>query len=136
MDYQKPFTLIIADDDEDDRELLSNIFLQNERFKLVNCLKSGIEVFDEISRKKNIPDVLLIDMYMPYFTGVEIVRALETMNAAPSMVKFVISSDINMIEKGEQLDNPYIIFIKKPVSRQEMNDLPSILMDSLSTIMA
>ncbi len=132
MEYHTPFTLIIADDDQDDRELLSDLFLNNKSFELMSCLKSGIEVFDEISRKKNVPDILLIDMYMPYFTGVEVVNALETMNAAPTTIKFVISGDVNLTEKEKHYGNPYVIFIKKPVTNQEINNLPGVLLERMN----
>lgn len=131
QNVMEPFTIIVADDDADDRELFRDIFLDNEKFVLKGCLTSGIEVFDEISRKKNVPDILLIDMYMPFFTGIEVVKALETLEAAPTMIKFVISTDINTAEKDNHIDNPYIIFLKKPVTIAEMKELPNIILDTL-----
>ncbi|WP_293894442.1 response regulator [Flavobacterium sp.] len=126
-----PFTIIVADDDAEDRELFREIFQRNEKFILMGCLTSGVEVFDEISRKKNIPDVLLVDMYMPFFSGIDVVKALEELHAAPTMYKFVISTTSNIAENEPQLHSPYIVFLKKPSSRQEIQALPGLIMGYL-----
>lgn len=131
MDPLNPFTIIVADDDAEDRELFREIFQRDQRFTLEGCLTSGIEVFDEISRKKNIPDVLLVDMYMPFFSGIDLVKALEELHAAPTMYKFVISTTSNIAENEAQLHSPYIVFLKKPVSMQEINALPSVILGHL-----
>lgn len=128
MESIRPFTIMVADDDDEDRALFQEIFQHDERFTLTRCLTSGVEVFDEISRKKNIPDVLLVDMYMPFFTGVDLVKALAELHAAPNMYKFVISTTSNISENEEQLDSPYIFFLKKPVSMKEINALPSLIL--------
>ena len=128
MESIRPFTIMVADDDDEDRALFQEIFQHDERFTLTCCLTSGVEVFDEISRKKNIPDVLLVDMYMPFFTGVDLVKALAELHAAPTMYKFVISTTSNISENEEQLDSPYIFFLKKPVSMKEINALPSLIL--------
>jgi len=131
MKYHNPFTIIVADDDSEDRELFRELFLHHEDFTLLGCLTSGIEVFDEISRKKNVPDVLLIDMYMPFFTGLDVVKALEKLNAAPMSFKFVISTAESIPEMEILRNNPYIIFIKKPVTTEEIKALPNLLLEHL-----
>ncbi len=128
MDPLHPFTIMVADDDDDDRELFRDIFQRDDRFTLMGCLSSGVEVLDEISRKKNIPDVLLVDMYMPYFTGVDLVKALAELHAAPAMYKFVISTTTNIAENEAQLHSPYIVFLKKPVTLQEITALPGLIL--------
>ena len=128
MEPIHPFSIMVADDDAEDRDLFQEIFDRDERFTLTRCLSSGVEVFDEISRKKNIPDVLLVDMYMPFFTGVDLVKALAKLHAAPTMYKFVISTTSNIAENEAQLNSPYIIFLKKPVSIQEINALPGLIL--------
>lgn len=131
MESERPLTITIADDDEDDRELLKFLFNQNEKFELLGCFDSGVEVVKEIMVKKNIPDILLIDMYMPLLTGSEVVKKLEESNISPHMNKFIISTQINSAEQNKYLNNPMVKFIKKPVTLAEINDLPGIILDSL-----
>lgn len=129
---KKPLKIIIADDDEEDRELLKFLFNQNERFELTGCFNSGIDAIKEIMINKNIPDILLIDMYMPLLTGLEVIMKLEESGIAPNLNKFIISTTINSAEQSKFVDNPYVNFIQKPVSLVEINDLPGIILETLN----
>ena len=131
MDPLTPFSIIVADDDEEDRDLFRDIFQHDPHFDLEGCLTSGVEVFDEIIRKKNVPDVLLIDMYMPFFSGIDLIKALDEIHAAPTMYKFIISTTTNVAENEPQLRSPYVVFLKKPVSMQEINALPGVILSYL-----
>lgn len=135
MQHPNPFTITIADDDDDDRELFQDLFQRDERFTLLSCLNSGRAVFDDIIRQKKIPDVLLVDMYMPFFTGVDVVNALEKMDVGTTMYKFVTST-LEYIPELEPLSgNPYIVFIKKPVTTKEIDALPGIMLHYLEARM-
>ncbi len=131
MKLNKPLTIFIADDDEDDRELLKFLFNQNDKFEVVGYFDSGVDVVKEIMVKKNVPDILLIDMYMPLLNGTEVVKKLVESNTAPDMYKFVISTQINTSEQNKYLDNSSVKFLKKPTSLAEINDLPGIILDTL-----
>ncbi|MFA6273950.1 MAG: response regulator [Candidatus Paceibacterota bacterium] len=131
MKFDKPLRIVVADDDEDDREVLRFLFNQNDKFELVGCFDSGIDVVKEIMVRKNIPDILLIDMYMPLLTGTEVVKKLIDSNAAPDMYKFVISTQINTAEQNKYLDNPTVRFLKKPTSLVEINDLQGFILETL-----
>lgn len=132
MSTQKPLTIMIADDDFDDRELLKFLFNQNEKFELIGCYNLGAEVINEIITKKNIPDILVIDMYMPMISGIEVVMQLEETGLTNSMAKFIISTNINTTEEIKYATNPSIKFLKKPVSLVEINDLPGLILESLN----
>jgi CheY-like chemotaxis protein len=131
MKPTKPLTIIVADDDEDDREVLKFLFNQNEKFELVKVFDSGIEAVKEIMINKNIPDILLIDMYMPLLNGTEVVKKLEESNAAPNMHKFIISTQINTSEQNKYLGNRKVKFLKKPNTLKDIHDLPGIILDTL-----
>lgn len=131
MSTNKPLTIIIADDDEDDRELLKFLFNQNEKFEVLGCFESGIAALKEIMIEKNVPDILLIDMYMPMLTGAEVVMKLHESGTASDMNVFIISTTINNSEQNKFEHIPSVIFLKKPVSLVEINDLPGIILESL-----
>src|SRR6187431_1740170 len=122
MKPTKKLTIIVADDDIDDRELLQFLFTQNERFELLGCFESGIEVIKEIIINKSVPDILLIDMYMPLLNGTEIIKKIEDSGVAPNMSKFVISTTIDVTEQNNFLNDPSVKFIKKPTTLVEIND--------------
>lgn len=132
MKNNKPLTIMVADDDSDDRELLTSLFNENEDFELLYCFESGIDAIKEIMVKKNIPDILLIDMYMPMLTGSEIVKKLEESETAPNTYKFVLSTTINSAEENKYIDNPKVKFIRKPTSLEEVNKLPQIILEHIN----
>lgn len=132
MELYKPLTIMIADDDQDDKELLQFLFDKNDHFELLGCFDSGIEVIEEIVEKGNIPDILIIDMYMPFLTGTEVVHKLQESGVVHNMNTFVISTTINLTEQEKYLENPSVKFIKKPVTLVEINDLPGIILESLN----
>jgi CheY-like chemotaxis protein len=129
MKSKKTLKIIVADDDQEDREVLKFLFNQNDRFELVGCFESGIEVIKEIMVNKSIPDILLIDMYMPMLTGTEIIKRIEDSGIAPDMIKFIISTTINTTEQNKFINNPSVKFIKKAVSLTEINDLPGKILE-------
>ncbi|MCF6133231.1 response regulator [Flavobacterium wongokense] len=131
MELHKPLTIFIADDDEDDRELLKFLFNQNEKFEVIGYFDSGIEVVKEILIKKNIPDILLIDMYMPLLNGTEVVKKITESGEAMDMQKFVISTQINTTEQNKYIDDRTVKFLKKPTSLAEIHDLPGIILETL-----
>jgi FixJ family two-component response regulator len=132
MELNKPLSIIIADDDQDDKELLQYLFNKNDKFELIGCFDSGLDVIEEIITKGNVPDVLIIDMYMPFLTGIEVVSKLEKSGVAPNMNTFIISTTINVTEQDNHIDNSSINFIKKPVTLVEINDLPGIILETLN----
>ena len=109
MNPNKPLTIIIADDDEDDREALMSLFGHNEKFEVIECFESGIDAIKEIMVKKTIPDILIIDMYMPMLTGAEVVQKLIDSNTAPKMHKFILSTTINSTEQNKYCCLPNIL---------------------------
>lgn len=131
MELHTPYSILVADDDDEDRDLFDEIFRRDNRFRLMGIVESGVEVLDELSRKKHVPDVLLLDMYMPHFTGVDVVKALEDLHAAPTTYKFIISTTNNIAENEPVLHSPYIIFLKKPASREEIHALPGLIVQHM-----
>ena len=132
MKLHKPLTVIIADDDQDDIELLEFLFSKNENFELIGCFNSGIKVIEEIITKGNVPDILIIDMYMPLYTGSEVVHKLVESGVAPNMNSFIISTTINTIEQEKYSQNSNVQFVKKTVTLIEINDLPGIVLECLN----
>lgn len=131
MDSKHHFTIMVVDHEKEDRDLFHDVFLHHERFTLLGCLSSGIEALDEISNKKDIPDVLLVDRHMPFFSGLNLVQALEQLEDGRSIYKFILSATNTISENEPTPHNPHIIYLKKPTSTLEVNALPGIILDYL-----
>jgi DNA-binding response OmpR family regulator len=68
-----PVKILIADDDDDFREVLS-VFLSGEGYKIVEA-RDGADVFDVTLNET--PDVILLDVMMPSRSGFEICREIK-----------------------------------------------------------
>ncbi|EEF59058.1 response regulator [Pedosphaera parvula] len=80
----RKLTVIIADDDDEDREFLRLALGANENFELINELKNGAEALHYVSGAgayhnrvfHPLPDLLIIDAVMPSFHVREILAYL------------------------------------------------------------
>lgn len=126
-----PIKIMIVDDDQDDRELLQFLFNKNEKFEIVAIFDNAVTLLEEITIKKNIPDILLMDLYMPVISGHEALAHLIKNNSAPKMATFIISGGSNPLTNQEQLDTNQVCFLKKPNTLEDKNDLPGVILERL-----
>lgn len=84
-DYSKPITILIADDDSDDRLMIQEAFEEN---RLANCLKfveDGEVLMDYLHRRGKYrdpessprPGLILLDLNMPRKDGREALREIK-----------------------------------------------------------
>ncbi|RZJ29811.1 MAG: response regulator [Flavobacterium sp.] len=132
MEKSVPLKILIVDDDPDDLEYLKFIFDRNKDFEITACLEDGSAAVRHITESGNVPDVLLVDMYMPMMTGSEVVTKLSETAAAKNMNAFIISTTINRTEEENHRHNPNVKFLEKPTTLAHMNDLPGVILSHLN----
>lgn len=123
--------IMLVDDDKEDREFLHFLFSKNAKFEIVGCFDSAEKIIEEITVHKNIPDLLMMDLYMPLMNGDEVLHELVLKHAAPGMFTFIISTTINENAEEKFTANKNVRFLKKPATLKEINDLPGIILESL-----
>ena len=67
--------ILIVDDEEDARELLKHHLSKLERVELLGEAKDGKEAITMITKLQ--PDLVLLDIEMPEFNGIEVLKRLE-----------------------------------------------------------
>ena len=67
---------VIVDDNDDFREGLFHFLNFSTGFDVVGCFANPINIVENITRAQ--PDVILMDIDMPYITGIEAVKILKT----------------------------------------------------------
>ena len=86
----KPITILMADDDEDDRLLTQDALAESRVLNELHCVEDGVELLEYLERKgkcgdKSIsprPGLILLDLNMPRMDGRE---ALEAIKANPNL---------------------------------------------------
>lgn len=85
MPHRKPVTILLADDDADDRELTREAFAESKLVNDLRFVEDGVEVFDYLNRRGPFadpasspwPSLLLLDLNMPRMDGREVLRELK-----------------------------------------------------------
>ena len=86
--HPKPVTILVADDDADDRDLIREAFAESRLANDLRFVRDGVEVFEYLDRTGKFadpfaspwPSLLLLDLNMPRMDGREV---LERMKANP-----------------------------------------------------
>ncbi len=86
MPAAKPITILIADDDSDDRKLVQEAFAEAKLANDLHFVEDGVELFDYLNRRGKFedplsspwPSILLLDLNMPRKDGREVMKELHS----------------------------------------------------------
>ncbi|WP_353719128.1 response regulator [Dyadobacter sp. 676] len=98
----KKNTVIIVDDDADDRYLIGEALnIVGEKRKIVE-VEDGRELVDLLVKGNPRPELILVDMNMPRMNGVEVLGAIQSFADFENVPKIVLSNDSNNAEIAYQ----------------------------------
>jgi two-component system response regulator len=133
--YRKPITILMAEDDPDDRLLTKEAFQESKLANDLRFVKDGEELMDYLKRRgkyKNPeqsprPGLVLLDLNMPRKDGRE---ALQEIKADPNlrMIPIIV---LTTSKAEEDILRSYDLgvssFITKPVSFEELISVVKVL---------
>ena len=73
----KQYFIAIVDDDEDDRDILAATFRENYDNASVKTFQSGDELLDVLKSGATLPNLIITDLYMPIFSGVDLILIMK-----------------------------------------------------------
>lgn len=108
--------VLVADDNREFNELLSNYLQMQSDFELVGSAFNGKEAL-EIIQDKN-PDVLLLDIIMPHLDGIGVLEELARLELEnrPEVIMITAFGHENITRKAAELGAAY--YILKPFSME------------------
>lgn len=90
------FNMLIADDNINFiKSLINNILISNDKIRLIKIATDGKETLDIIKKQKI--DILLLDLNMPIYSGIEIINLIDTLELSCVPDIIVISEDSEML---------------------------------------
>ncbi len=112
----QPTTVLIVDDNEDDREILQHLVLSALPTARVTLVNSGFEALVSIGSQS--PDVLITDIMMPNMNGFEMLRHLAHDCAVRPKTIWAVSnhSREELLSLGDLPDD--VLFQSKPLERE------------------
>ncbi len=131
MQHKKPVTILLADDDEDDRLMTTEAFKENRVANTVHCVKDGEELLDYLHRRGNCtdpassptPGIILLDLNMPKMDGREALSRMKTdpkLRLIPVIVLTTSKVEEDIFRSYDLGVNSFII---KPVSFDALVDV-------------
>lgn len=97
----------IADDDEDDRNFISDAFLEIDPSVILKEAQDGMQLLDILRKVSgSLPEIIFLDINMPKMDGFDClkeIRKLEGLLKDVIVIMFSTSDDPQDIEKAKQL---------------------------------
>ena len=111
------FTVVIADDDADIRELVT-IAVTKSKLSVVATVTDGAAALAAI-REHN-PDLAILDISMPEMTGIEVTRAVRSDPSIGDVRILLLSASVDDAARSIGLAAGADYFMAKPFSPREL----------------
>ena len=120
----RKFSILIAEDDPDDRFLLKKAFEENKAEETIAFVENGIKALEFLKKIRDanhvFPNLIILDLNMPFRDGKEVLREIKEDNVLKRIPVLVLSTSSNeaIIDKCYELGaNTYIV---KPLSFERL----------------
>lgn len=127
----KKFTIILTDDDEEDRDFFQYAILDLKIDCNLLLFSSGQDLIDYLNNSTDIPDIVFLDLNMPAMSGFEALEKIRTdkkFNKIPVIAIYSTSS--NEADKLKSLQYGANTFITKPNNFSELKKLLNSVISS------
>jgi DNA-binding NarL/FixJ family response regulator len=115
-DSSTPIRVLIADDEDDVRDLLAEMINREPSLELAAAAADAAQAIEAAQRER--PDVAIIDAHMPEGGGVRALR--EIAGSVPETATIVLSAFDSQAKVVEHLDAGAIAYLVKPVGRKDL----------------
>jgi CheY-like chemotaxis protein len=117
--------IVIAEDDEDDGELLCESFTRHTSFKKVDWVNNGKALLELLEKNEDRnPDLILTDINMPIMSGLEAAEEIFKNPRFCSIPIFVYSSANNPTYEAKCKELGCVAFLLKPFNLADYDEIP------------
>lgn len=122
---QKPVHILIADDDEEDLELIEEAILELEpgaELHKVPDGKAAVEYLENL-HDRQLPSLIILDYNMPGLNGSEVLLQLYGQSRYNTVPKIILSTSSASLYIHECKQNGATEYFVKPSTKQELDRL-------------
>jgi CheY-like chemotaxis protein len=130
MRNQRPIHILLADDDEDDRMLTEQAFIEGKLNNTLSFVKDGEELMDYLHQRNGFtkenairPGIILLDLNMPKKDGRDCLKELKSNPDLKHIPVVVLTTSKNEQDVLKTYNLGVNSFIVKPVTFQELVDI-------------
>ena len=126
---QSPLTILLADDDPDDRLLVKEAFEENHLLNPLHMVEDGEQLMDYLYRRGRFaeyavrPNLILLDLNMPRKSGIEALQEIKSDAALRTIPVIVLTTSKAEEDILRTYDLGVNSFIVKPVTFDSLVDL-------------
>jgi CheY-like chemotaxis protein len=131
----KMITILLADDDPDDRKLTRDAFVENRLANELDCVEDGEELMDYLHRRGKysklhdapLPGLILLDLNMPRKDGREALKEIKAdpeLRRIPIVVLTTSKAEEDILRTYDLGVNSYVT---KPVTFKSLVELIKVL---------
>lgn len=128
-------TIVLADDDPDDRQLTEDAFSENRLANQLHCVEDGEELMDYLHRRgkyeslrnEPLPGLILLDLNMPRKDGREALKEIKAdpgLRRIPIVVLTTSKAEEDIVRSYDLGVNSYVT---KPVTFKSLVELIKVL---------
>ena len=128
-------TILLADDDPDDRQLTRDAFAENRLANELHCVEDGEELMDYLRRRgryndlngEPLPGLILLDLNMPRKDGREALKEIKAdpnLRRVPIVVLTTSKAEEDVLRSYDLGVNSYVA---KPVTFKSLVELVKVL---------
>ena len=131
----KMITILLADDDPDDRKLTQDAFVENRLVNVLHCVEDGEELMEYLRRQGRyvdqkdapLPGLILLDLNMPRKDGREALKEIKAdpeLRRIPIVVLTTSKAEEDILRTYDLGVNSYVT---KPVTFKSLVELVKVL---------
>lgn len=109
--------ILVCDDDPEILDMITQALQLNTQYKIIS-LSTGMEVLNYLKKKKNLPDLMVLDLWLPDIDSDEVIPIIRNDESTKHIPIILISAIVNVeiLAKGLGTEG----YISKPFLIEEL----------------
>src|SRR5688572_30753539 len=113
----KTLHILLADDDEDDRQFFTDAVSSIAPAVKLTIVQDGEELINKLKRNiAELPDFIFLDLNMPFKNGMECLKEIKSVEFLKNIPILIYSTSINKDQVETTYQNGANLYIQKPSS--------------------
>ena len=123
--------VLLADDDQDDRELFSEALASLDADIAYEGAEDGKEALEKLQTKATRPSIIFLDINMPVMSGWDVLKQLKSNEQYGDIPVIVYSTSSGQREKKTAFDLGALCFVTKPDDIKLIRGMLEIVLSSI-----
>lgn len=112
--------ILLAEDDEDDQELIKMAFKEVTTRHIFKIVSNGKEALETLSAQSNLPCLIVLDLNMPLLNGIQTLKALRDDPKFEKIPKVILTTSDNEENRKVSYFNGAVGYFVKPDTLPEL----------------